>query len=135
MARAFLHRLIAYVFLIYSFAAPTSSSNPFPNPNTLLGSLSPLFFDQTPVHKMAYPQNGYRSVAYFVVSQLTFYTGITMSGRSLLQVMSPSSHTFKYMPILLPSGTIILHAFASVQSTHLRIEPMAALIIEGCCRV
>lgn len=73
MARAFLHRLIAYVFLIYSFAVPATSSNPFPNLNSLLASLSPLPVDQVPIGEMAYPQNGYRSVAYFVVSHMISY--------------------------------------------------------------
>lgn len=68
MARAFLHRLILYVLLIYSFASPGTSLNPFPSLNSLLSSLSPLPVDQIPVGEMSYPQNGYRSVAYFVVS-------------------------------------------------------------------
>lgn len=68
MARAFLHRLILYVLLLYSLASPGTSFNPFSNLNSLLSSFSPLPIDQTPIGDMAQP--GYRSVAYYVVSRL-----------------------------------------------------------------
>jgi hypothetical protein len=74
MAKAFLHRLIAYLLLLYSFAASSPCSNPSPNSTTLLESPTPLPSDQTPVDEMAYPQTGYRSVAYFVVSHLISVT-------------------------------------------------------------
>lgn len=72
MARAFLHRLIAYVFLIYFLVEPATSINSFPHIDTLLDSLSPLPYDQIPIGEMAYPQTGYRSVGYFVVSYRIF---------------------------------------------------------------
>lgn len=70
MARPLLRRLIPYLLLIYSLASPAAALNPFPNLNSLLSSLGPLPIDQLPISEMAYPQNGYRSVAYFVVSCL-----------------------------------------------------------------
>ena len=72
MASPYLHRLITYALLIYSFAAPANS---FPSPNipTSPGSYTSPSFNHTSAPEMAYPQNGtYRSVAYFVVSLLTF---------------------------------------------------------------
>lgn len=71
MARPYLHRLITYAFLIYSFASPVKSF-PSPNPNNSPGSYSSPSFNQTSASEMAYPQPAYRSVAYFVVSLLTF---------------------------------------------------------------
>lgn len=72
MARALLHRLIAYVFLIYFLVDPATSINSFPHISTLLGSPSLLPYDQIPIGEMAYPQTGYRSVGYFVVSYIIF---------------------------------------------------------------
>ena len=71
MARPFLHRLITYALLIYSFASPVKSF-PSPNSNNSPGSYSSPSFNQTSASEMAYPQPAYRSVAYFVVSLLTF---------------------------------------------------------------
>ena len=72
MARAFLHRLIAYVFLIYFLVPSSTSSDLAPHINTLLGALTPFSYDQIPIGEMAYQQTGYRSVGYFVVCHMIF---------------------------------------------------------------
>jgi hypothetical protein len=70
MARAFLHRLIVYVLLVYLTASTTASSNPSSNLNSLNSFFNTLLIDQIPIDTMSYTQPGYRSVAYFVVSHI-----------------------------------------------------------------
>jgi len=70
MARAFLHRLIVYVLLVYISASTTAACKPSSNLNPFNSFPSPLPIDQIPIRTMANPQPGYRSVAYFVVSQM-----------------------------------------------------------------
>jgi hypothetical protein len=70
MARAFLHRLIVYVLLVYLTAFTTASSKLSSNPNSLNSFLNTLPIDQIPIRTMSYSQPGYRSVAYFVVSHI-----------------------------------------------------------------